>query len=145
MVFNVILPKWDNVTDNVIYPLNWPFQSNSQHCFEILTAQPNYDFSLDQNLHTKSTLTRCNHCTWPNPARMRRFGYRVCKTWFQVIMPHKSLKFLSPHYVVHWSLKAKIMLTCCLVHKMSEFEVSMWAVYPQWPNKSIQFRDTPIM
>ena len=23
-------------------------------------------------------------------------------------MPHKSLKFLSPHPVVHWSLKARV-------------------------------------
>ena len=70
------------------------------------------------------------HCTWANSTRMR-LGYRACKAWFQVIMPHKSLKFLSPHFIVHQSLQAEFTLTCRLVHKRREFESSVWAVYPK--------------
>ena len=56
-VLTVLLPKWDNVTNYVIYLLIWPFQGNSQHCIEILTTQSISNFGLDKILHIKSTLT----------------------------------------------------------------------------------------
>jgi hypothetical protein len=58
-------------------------------------------------LTTRSHVVQETHYTWANSTRMRRLGYRACKAWFQVIMPHKSLKFLSPHSVVHFRSKAK--------------------------------------
>jgi hypothetical protein len=61
-VLTVLLPKWDSVTNYVIYLLIWPFQGNSQHCIEILTTQPISNFGLDQIMHTESTITcRCRN------------------------------------------------------------------------------------
>ena len=57
MVLPVLLPKWDSVTNYVIYPLIWPFQGNSQHCIEILTTQPISNFGFDQIPHTKARST----------------------------------------------------------------------------------------
>ena len=133
MVIIVILPKWDNVTDDVIYPSSGP--SKAIHSIASRFLLPNIfptlvliKFCL---LKACSHVALETHCTWANSTRMRRLGYHACKAWFQVIMPHKSLKFLSPHSVVHWSLKVEFTLTCRLVHKRRGFESSMWAVYPK--------------
>ena len=58
-------------------------------------------------LNTLSQVVVHTHCTLAKLAKTSNLGYRICKTWFHVIMSHESLQVSSFHSVVAYNLKAK--------------------------------------
>jgi hypothetical protein len=80
-VFTVILPKWDIVTNNVIYPLIWPSKAICNIASRFLP--PNLFLTLVLiKFCTQQTCSHVvveTHCTQANSARTKRSGYHACK------------------------------------------------------------------
>ena len=58
MIFTIILPKWDIVTDNVIYPSFDPSKAIRSIALRFLLSNLFLTLVLIKFMHTKSTLTR---------------------------------------------------------------------------------------